>query len=580
MALDGITVANIVAELNEQIIDSRISKIAQPESDELLLTLKTQTGNKRLLISANPSLPLLYLGDKNKPSPMVAPNFCMLLRKHIGAGRITAVSQPSMERVIFLDIEHYNELGDLKNKRLAIELMGKHSNIIFMDDKDMILDSIKHISANVSSVREVLPGRSYFIPNQTNKISPLAVTPESFRLSLSEKSDDLPRALYKSFIGVSPQVAEEICYISGLNTRLTTYELDETSMLHMYHQFTLFFERIKEKDFSPCIYFDAQNPVDYASIPLSHYNSYRKESYSSVFDLLYTYYKTKEITTRIRQKSADLRHVVTTALERNTKKYQLQLRQLKDTKDRDKFKEYGELINTYGYGLKEGEKILNAYNYYHDKDVSIPINPDLSPSENAQKYFAKYNKKKRTYEALLDLVQETKSEITYLSSISNALENATQEADLLEIKEEMTQTGYIRRRHEKKRTPAKSAPLHYLSSDGFSIYVGKNNLQNDYISFTLAGGKDWWFHVKDAPGSHVVVITNGEDLPDATYIEAAKLAAFFSSRRQSDKIEVDYTQKKNLKKPAGSKPGFVVYYTNYSLITDSDISNIPALPDK
>lgn len=574
MALDGITVANIVTELKTQIIDSRISKIAQPEHDELMLTLKTKNGNKRLLISANPSLPLIYLGDQNKKSPMVAPNFCMLLRKHIGTGRITNISQPTLERVIFIDIEHYDELGDLRQKRLAIELMGKHSNIIFIDNKNMIIDSIKHISSHVSSVREVLPGREYFIPDQAHKVSPLHCKEEDFKHALLTKADNLPPAIYKSFVGISPSVAEEICYIADLNTMLTPKDLDADSMLHLYRQFTLFMERVSDEDFYPVIYFDGDKPVDYSSIPLTHYNDYTKEHFDSISELLIAYYKKKEIITRIRQKSADLRHVVATALERNTKKYQLQLRQLEDTKDRDKFKEYGELINTYGYELKENDKFLEAYNYYQDKDVKIPIDPTLTPSENSQKYFAKYNKKKRTYEALLDLVNETKSEIEYLSTLANSLENATGEEDLQEIKEEMVQTGYIRKRHEKKKVKIKSTPLHYLSSDGYSIYVGKNNLQNDEISFNLGSNKDWWFHVKDAPGSHVIVITNGEEIPDATYIEAAKLAAHFSSRRESDKIEVDYTLRKNLKKPTGSKPGFVVYYTNYSMITDSDITGI------
>ncbi|HIW21844.1 MAG TPA: NFACT family protein [Candidatus Dorea intestinavium] len=574
MALDGITVANIVAELKTQMIDSRISKIAQPEHDELMITLKTKEGNKRLLISASPSLPLIYLGDKNKKSPMVAPNFCMLLRKHIGTGRITNVSQPSLERVIFIDIEHFDELGDLKQKRLAIELMGKHSNIIFMDHESNIIDSIKHISSHVSSVREVLPGRKYFIPDQAHKLSPLKISETAFIEALKSKADTIVPALYKSFVGISPTVAEEICYIADLNTMATPKDLDSDCLLHLYRQFTLFMERVSEEDFYPVIYFDGDKPVDYSSIPLTHYEDYTKEPYDSISELLIAYYDKKALITRIRQKSADLRHVVATALERNHKKYQLQLRQLEDTKDRDKFKEYGELINIYGYELKENDKVLVAYNYYQDKEVKIPIDPTLTPSQNSQKYFAKYNKKKRTYEALLELVRETKEEIDYLSTLSNALENATGEEDLQEIKEEMIQTGYVRKRHEKKKVKIKSAPLHFLSSDGYSIFVGKNNLQNDEISFNLGSNKDWWFHVKDAPGSHVLVVTNGEEIPDATYLEAAKLAAHFSSRRESDKIEVDYTLRKNLKKPTGSKPGFVVYYTNYSMITDSDIKGI------
>ncbi|MFV0363206.1 MAG: NFACT family protein [Suipraeoptans sp.] len=575
MALDGITVANLVYELNKELSNSRINKIAQPEHDELLITIKTSTGQKRLLISANPSLPLLYLIDSNKPSPMTAPNFCMLLRKYIGSGRITSITQPSLERVIFIDIEHLDELGDLSKKRLVIELMGKHSNIIFIDDKNIIIDSIKHVSLNVSSVREVLPGREYFIPDQSHKLSPLDVSQNEFVDAIKSKPMELSASIFKSFTGISPLVSEEICYISGVNESIDAKSLDSDTLLHLYKQFIYYMEDVKTHTFTPSIYYDNDIPIDYSSLPLTHYNSYRLEKYDSICSLLADFYRKKEINTRIRQKSVDLRHIVTLSLERNVKKYKLQLRQLDDTEDRNKFKEYGELINAYGYNLEEGSKELKAFNYYSEKDVVIPIDPTKTPSENSQKYFAKYNKKKRTFEAVSELVKETKEEIDYLSSVSSALDNALSESDLQEIKEELMQSGYVKRRHEKRnKQMEKSKPLCYKSTDGYDIYVGQNNLQNEHISFDLAKGNDWWFHVKDAPGSHVVVINNTDDeITDKTFEEAAKLAAYYSSRRESDKIEVDYTLKKNLKKPKGTKPGFVVYYTNYSITTDSNITD-------
>ena len=303
------------------------------------------------------------------------------------------------------------------------------------------------------------------------------------------------------------------------------------------------------------------------------------KEFSSISQVLETYYATRNQITRIRQKSADLRHVVQTALERNRKKYDLQIRQLKDTEGRDKYKVYGELINTYGYNVAPGEKRLEALNYYTNEMVSIPLDPVRTPQENAQRYFAKYNKQKRTFEALTVLCKETAEEISYLESVQTALDIALTENDLAEIKEELTNSGYIRRRYTKKKVKIKNKPLHYISSDGFHIYVGKNNLQNDQLTFHFAVGNDWWFHAKQAPGSHVIVRTNGVELPDTTFEEAARLAAYYSSMRGSEKAEIDYVEKKQVKKPGGGKPGFVVYYTNYSMVIDSDISQIRLCED-
>ena len=294
-------------------------------------------------------------------------------------------------------------------------------------------------------------------------------------------------------------------------------------------------------------------------------------------EVLRTYYSARSQLTRIRQKSADLRHIVQTALERNRKKYDLQIRQLKDTENREKYKVYGELINTYGYNVEEGAKKLEALNYYTNEMISIPLDPTKTPQENAQRYFAKYNKQKRTFEALSELSRETKDEITYLESIQTALDIALTEDDLTGIREELVNTGYIRRRFTKKKVKIKNTPLHYISSDGYHMYVGKNNLQNDELTFNFASGNDWWFHAKQAPGSHVIVKTNGDELPDTTFEEAGRLAAYYSSMRGSDKVEIDYVEKKHVKKPKGAKPGFVVYYTNYSLVIDSDISSIKAV---
>ncbi len=579
MAFDGITVAAVTRELSAALTGGRITKIAQPEADELLLTIKTPAGANRLYISASASLPLIYLTDENKPSPMTAPNFCMLLRKHIGNGRITNVSQPGLERIIHLDIEHLDELGDLCQKKLIVEIMGKHSNIIFCDEKEMIIDSIKHVNAQMSSVREVLPGRPYFIPDTMEKKDPLGISLEDFREVLLHKPAKLGKAIYTSFTGISPVVAEEICALAGVDSQVTAPDLTDDSLTHLYRQFSYYMEPIRSGDYRPVIYYDGKNPKEFSAVLLSHYARYNTKEFDSISQVLKTYYADRNTLTRIRQKSTDLRHVIQTALERNRKKYDLQARQLKDTENRDKYKVYGELINIYGYGLPSGSKELTALNYYTDTTITIPLDPVLTPQENSQKYFSRYNKQKRTFEALTKLIEETSEDIRYLESISNALDIAMNEADLAQIKEELVQSGYIRRKAAKKKIKLNSRPMHYISADGYHMYVGKNNLQNDELTFSFATGNDWWFHAKDAPGSHVIVKTNGDELPDRTFEEAGRLAAYYSKNRGSDKVEIDYVEKKHVKKPNGAKPGFVVYYTNYSLVIDSDISEIKSVQD-
>lgn len=575
MAFDGITIACMAHELQEKLTGGRISKIAQPEADELLLTVKSREGNFRLLLSASAGLPLVYLTGANKPGPMTAPNFCMLLRKHISGGRILSVTQPSLERILRFEIEHLDELGDLCRKYLVVEIMGKHSNIIFCSDTDQIIDSIKHVSAQMSSVREVLPGRAYFIPDTQEKADPLGITEKNFTALIHKKAAKLSKALYTSLTGLSPVAAEEICAQASLDSDRAANSYEQAELIHLYRTFTRFLAPVRSGAYEPVIYYDGKTPVEFSCLPLTVYEHCRKETFSSVSGLLERYYAEKNTLTRIRQKSTDLRRIVQTALERNIKKYDLQAKQLKDTEKREKYRIYGELINTYGYGVEPGSKSFEALNYYTGEMVTIPLDPQIPVQENAKKYFDKYGKLKRTCEAVTKLLEETGSEVEHLRSVQTALDIALQEEDLVQIKEELMQSGYIRKRNPgSKRPKITSKPFHYISSDGYHMYVGKNNLQNEELTFQTARGNDWWFHAKGAPGSHVIVQTNGDELPDTTFEEAARLAAYYSSNRGADKVEIDYVEKKHVKKPNGSRPGFVVYYTNYSMMIDSDISGI------
>lgn len=595
MAFDGITIASIVKELNQHLTGGRIYKIAQPESDELLLTIKNNAGQYRLLLSADASLPLVYLTTKNKQSPLTAPGFCMLLRKHLQNARILDITQPGLERIIRIRLEHLNELGDLCQKTLVIEIMGKHSNIIFCNE-NMIIDSIKHISGLVSSVREVLPGREYFIPRTQDKQDPLEYLPSKdsspgsvtadkeakrpagtvrdFTARLISMPMPLYKALYCAFTGLSPVMAQEICFRAGVDGDIPAGSQSQEAMERLYDTFLSLLKQIQAGSFTPNIIYEKKTPVEFAALPLTLYADKESLCFGSISEVLEHYYEEKNTLTRIRQKSADLRRIVQTALERNIKKYDLQCRQMKDTEKREKYRIYGELLNTYGYGVEPGAKSMEALNYYTNEMITIPLDNTLTPSENAKKYFDKYGKLKRTFEALSELTIEVKNEIEHLESVAAALDIALQEEDLVQIKEELIESGYIRRKGGNKKVKITSRPFHYLSSDGFHMYVGKNNYQNDELTFKLASGNDWWFHAKGIPGSHVIVKTEGKELPDRTFEEAARLAAYYSKGREQEKVEIDYLQKKNVKKPNGAKPGFVVYYTNFSMAIGSDISGL------
>lgn len=572
MALDGIVISNIKYELNQKIAGGRLYKIAQPESDELLLTVKTQNGQYRLVISANASLPLIYLTQDNKPSPMTAPNFCMLLRKHLNNGRIIQIYQPGLERILDIEVEHLNEMGDLCRKHIIAEFMGKHSNIIFCDG-DTILDSIKHVSSQMSSVREVLPGRKYFIPNTVDKCNPLNTSYDEFKSCVLSRPMSTGRALYSAYTGISPAAAEEICFEASVSSDKPANCLEENESLHLYNIFNNIMDNIKNNIYTPNIAYSGDEPKEFSSIPLEMYD--RRTEFESISELLREYYSSRDALTRIRQKSADLRKIVSTSLERSLKKADIQEKQLRDTEKREQYRIYGELLNTYGYNIPEGSRSFKALNYYTNEEVTIPLDENLSPKENAVRYFNKYNKLKRTFEAESVQIKETRAEIAHLESISASLDIAVSEDDLAQIKEELIDAGYIHRRQQSsKKAKFTSKPLHYISSDGFDIYVGKNNFQNDELTFKFANGNDWWFHAKNMAGSHVILRTEGKEIPDRTFEEAAALAAHYSKGNGQDKVEVDYVLKKEVKKPAAAKPGFVVYYTNYSMIASTRIDGI------
>ncbi len=583
MAFDGILVHALANELNQALSDGHIQKIAQPEPEELLLSVKTPAGLFRVLMAANASLPLVYLSDDNKPSPLSAPNFCMLLRKHIGSARIIAVTQPGLERVLDIKLEHLDELGDLCEKHLMVELMGKYSNIIFTDGENRILDAIRHVPPTVSSVRTVLPGYNYFIPETQGKKDSMTETRESF-LSTINDNETLSEAVCRHYNGFSTQAVAEFLFANGFRDDLRVSELTDKGVFA--DALFRYFDEIRSNSFAPSIAYetgenDILRPVSFSAMALPSYaaqpGKYTVKTFDSPSLLLREYYKEKNLQNNMKQRSYDLRKAVQNLLERAVKKASLQEKQLKDAETREQNRLFGELLTAYAYKLPVGEKSVEAENYYTNETVVIPTDPDLSIADNAKKYYEKYTKQKRTFQAVSEQLVSTREDIDYLQSVLCSIDLSTEEQDLSEIRAELSEGGYLKRSTKKGASRQKTKPYHYVSSDGFDIYIGRNNTQNDTLTFRFAENQDYFFHVKKMPGSHVILQTGGREVPDRAYEEAAALAVYYSSARESGSAEVDYVRKKEVKKPAKAKPGFVVYYTNYSMVARADISGLRRL---
>ena len=573
MALDGIVIAALVKELRDTLLGGHIQKIAMPEKNELLLTVKNHAAQHRLLISCEASLPLLYLQADNKPSPLTAPGFAMLLRKHIGSGKITAVEQLGLERIVRIETTQLNELGDIAPRALYTELMGKYSNIIFTDEDDVILDSMRRVPASVSSLREVLPGRPYFVPEKLQKTNPLELSETDFTAALTAQGSlPLDRALSSAFSGISSLIAQEVLFRTSLEPREVFDGLSAEKRNALYSVFSSLMEAVRTERFEPVMYLRDEVPVEFSALPLETLKAEGLEArrYISVSELLYSYYALRAESSRMRQKSSDLRRLVQNHLERSQRKRILQEKQLADSQKKEKYRIYGDLLNSYAYQIPAGADHYVAENFYDEnRPLRIPLDKNLSPAENAKKYFDRYAKLKRTELAVGAELEKTVQEEAHLASVLTALELATEESDLAEIREELAAFQYVKRqRAQKGKRPQKiqSHPLHFRSSDGFDIFVGKNNYQNEELTFKVASGSDWWFHAKGMPGSHVIVKANGQELPDRCFEEAAALAAYYSKGRDQDKVEIDYLQRRNVKKVNGAPPGFVIYHSNWSMM--------------
>ncbi len=588
MALDGITLRALVHELQTHLTGGKIDKINQPEKDELILTVRSQKTNYKLLLSASSSTARLHiLEDIKKENPLVAPMFLMLLRKHIGNGAIKSIEQRSTERIVEIAIEAYDELRVLKNKLLIIELMGKHSNIILVNAEDRkIIDSIKRVSINVSSVREVLPGLTYVYPPSHNKKNPVRNTDFSFFKSLFEHgSIELYKLFYMNYEGLSPTIGKEICYRCNISPTESSQSLSETKIERLWGTFERIMHCVSKHQYNPCIVMQKNPPriLDFSAIMLTHSEEHFLAECPSMNSACQEYYALKDKTERIQQKTSDLRKRVQTRLDMLKNKTEKQNNEISSSMTLNRDKHYGELLTAYIYLLQKGMNEITVDDFYHDNTpITIPLDIHKTPSENIQRYFKRYQKSKNRIAELTEQLCIAQREISYLENVLVSISQIENYSEISEIQNELAKEGYIRRSqsYKKQKEEPSSKPMEFLSSDGIEILVGKNNTQNDKLTLKLSSPNDIWLHTKEIPGSHVILRTTMQNVPEQTLRQAAILSAYFSKARMSANVPVDYTERKNVKKPNGAKPGMVIYEKNATLYVTPDETIVNSLRKK
>lgn len=566
MAFDGITIAALKNEIENKVVGGRIDKIYQPEGDEIILGIRCFGENSKLLLTANPSNPKFHFTNINKSNPANPPLFCMVLRKHIQSGKIIKLEQVNFDRILNIYVESLNEMGDYSVKKLVFEIMGRHSNIILVDENNIILDSIKHISHDKSSVREVLPGKEYSLPPSQDKINTLELNVNNFFDTVnSNEAKKIQNVIYQNYTGISPVIASELCYRATVDPS-DVVPIDEAKLRLLYSKFYEMVDSIKSNNYSPQLIVKDKKLVDFSPFEMQQFKGYNTISYKSMSELIEKYYESKDFSYRMNQKTQDLKKLINQNIERCVRKKEIQIKTLKEIENRDEKKLWGELITANIYSIKKGMTTITLSNFYSEnmEDITIPLEGELTPAENAQKYFKAYNKAKRTYEALQEQIKTNDEELSYLESVLTSVANCNDEQDIKEIRRELRESGYLKKVKDikQKKNQKKSSPMHFVSKDGFDIYVGKNNIQNDELTLKFARNRDIWLHTKIIPGSHVIIVTEGKEVPDSTLNEAVNLAAYYSKGRESSLVPVDYTEKRNVKKPNGAKPGMVIYETN------------------
>ena len=579
MAFDGLVVHAISDELSSKLVGGKIDKVYQPENDEIVLHIRNNKENFKLVLSASASNPRVYLSTNyKKENPINAPMFCMLLRKYIQSGNIVSVSQVGFERIIKITVESLDELKAKTTKDIIIEIMGRHSNIILTHEENKIVDSIKRIPPSVSRVRQLLPGMTYVLPPAQDKLNPLdKISRDKFKETISDFDGSISKCIYSKFLGISPIVSKEICFRSNLDISTPASSIDGIDFDNLYKEFSNVILNIKDSNYNPCLAIDPSinKLLDFSSIDLTLFDNLKVIHDESISSIIESFYANKDAKERINQRASDFKKSISIKLDRLYNKLKKQKIELKESDNANIYKIKGELITAYIYMIEKGMDFVEVQNFYEEDCplIKIDLNKNLTPSENAQKYFKRYNKLKHAKKEITAQVELSLEEINYLENIILSIDNCDNLAELDDIKEELQKLGYMRGKvkSKKDKNNLTTKPNEFLSSDGFTILVGKNNKQNDFLTLKIANNDDLWMHTKNIPGSHVIIKTEGKEIPESTIFEGAMLAAFFSKSKMSSQVPVDYTLKKNVKKPNGSKPGMVIYETNSTIyVTPSE----------
>lgn len=578
MALDGIVTRAIVHEL-QSCRGARINKIYQPNDRDIVFHIRTQQGNAKLLLSANPTYPRVHLTQETFLNPAEAPMFCMILRKHCESGIIEDIQQVGMERIIHITIRQRDELGDISSKKIIIELMGRHSNIILLDPASgTILDGINHVTPAISSYRVVMPGFSYTNPPEQHKLNPLEIGQEAFRESCLMNEEQAVPWLVGAFSGLSPLAAQEIANRAG-GSSPDGLE-GEKDCGSLWSAFDEVMEQVRTHQYTPVTGINAKGKSVFSVIPLTLLVD-ETTTYESVSRCMEDYYGDKAQRDTVKQKVSDLLRFLQNERTKNIKKLDNLNKDLEEAGDADRYRIFGELLFASLHQIQKGDREVQLANFYDEEQatVTIPLDPLLTPSDNAQRYFKKYNKYKNSLAVIDEQLIKTREEINYIENLLQQLSHASL-SDIDEIREELIQQGYLRDRNRKtkKKKRTDKPTLHvYTSSEGIELYVGKNNLQNEYVTNRLASSNDTWLHTKDIPGSHVVI--RSSEYGDATLQEAAQLAAYYSQAKESSSVPVDYTLIRHVRKPNGAKPGFVIYDNQKTLFVTPDEQRIKAMPN-
>lgn len=588
MPLDAVCLRAVLAEIHARIAGGRIEKVYQPDREEIVLQIRGGQGPCKLLLSASAAAPRIHFIEQNRENPAAPPMFCMLLRKHIQGAKIVSLTQPSLERMAVLELDTTDEMGVPVKRYLIAELMGKYSNLILKGADDRIIDAIRRVDGDISGKRQILPGLFYHMPPpQEHKVDPFSISGAGLAAAAARAEGEmgLDKWLLSSFFGLSPLLCRELAYRATGETGKPVSLLTETDRDHLVQVFTDFCEYMNSGKAQPYLLSKAEDKTvfDFSCLPITQYENLVQTTVLPDFSsLLAAFYEKKGQAERMHRKAGDMLRTVTAARDRLVRKLSAQRQELAKTHDREKYKRKGELISANFYQLEKGMATAKVIDYYDPNcpEVEITLDLRLTPQQNAQRYFKLYNKAKTAELMLTEQIGAGERELDYLESVLASIDEAENEADLAQLREELTQTGVLSHRQQRnmrRQKPARSVPYEYRTSDGFSVWAGKNNLQNDLLSMKTAFKSDIWFHTQKIHGSHVILVTDGREPTDTAMTEAAMIAAYHSKARTSAGVPVDYTEVRNLKKPAGAKPGFVIYHVYKTAFVTPDETLIESL---